>query len=95
MTHVVTTFLRIPDTARAEPVTRQALPPRNGFPSFLSDKVEKIKRAGLGRFAGVAPPPPQERLDALREQARQAGVDDPETRQAKDIYQAMLDVTSY
>jgi len=94
MSHALTN-LRIPDTARAAPAARPAVRPRKVVSEFLFDKMEKVSRAGLGRFFGVAPPPSKERLDALREQARKANADDPETQQAKDIYQSMLDITGH
>jgi len=94
MSQTLTTF-RIPNIPRAAPASRQAVRPRNGIPGFLDEKMETIKRAGLGRFLGVAPPPSKKRLDALREQARKAQADDPEMQQAKDIYQAMLDISGH
>jgi hypothetical protein len=77
--------------------TTAASEPRgqSGSGNFFAAMFASLKRAGLGRFFGVAPPPSRShsKNDNQPEQASEA--ENAETRQAKDIYQAMLDISGH
>ena len=64
-------------------------------PNFFAAMYASLIRAGLGRFFGVAPPVTRGRTNSLAVPEQTGDGDNAETRQAKDIYQAMLDITGH
>ncbi len=64
-------------------------------PNFLVGMLTSLRRAGLGRFFGSAPAMTQGRTNSLNDQVPVGEGENAETRQAKDIYQSMLDITGY
>lgn len=77
-------------TAGSSDRRRQPAPP-----DFFAAKYASLVRAGLGRFFGVAPRVTRKRTKPYGVPEQTGGGDNAETRQAKDIYQAMLDITGY
>ena len=63
--------------------------------NFFAGMFASLNRAGLGRFFGVAPAMSKGRSDSLNRQVPTDDGDNAETRQAKEIYQSMLDITGH
>jgi len=63
--------------------------------NFFADMLTSLRRANLGRFLGVAPPVTRGRIVDLDRSEPSGCGDNEETRQAKDIYQAMLNITGH
>ena len=87
-----------PESTAATPVSRDHRK-QSRAPNFLSAMVASLIRAGLGRFFGVAPPVVRRLNNAhglpVKTGEGGGGGENAETRQAEDIYQAMLDITGH
>jgi|TARA_B100000315_G_scaffold210168_1_gene206258 hypothetical protein len=64
-------------------------------PNFFTGMLASLRRANLGRFFGVTPPVTRGRIEDLDRPDPSGDSDNEETQQAKDIYQAMLDITGH
>ena len=64
-------------------------------PDFFASMFDSLKRAELGRFFGVAPPVAKSRTEGHSGPEQAGDGDNAETRRAKNIYQAMLDITGH
>ncbi len=64
-------------------------------PNFFAAMYASLIRAELGRFFGVAPPVAWRRTNGHSVPEQSGDGDNAETRQAKNIYQAILDITGH
>ncbi len=64
-------------------------------PDFFAGMFASLRRAELDRFFGVTPPVAKSRTKGHSGPEQTGDGDNAETRQAKNIYQAMLDITGH
>lgn len=96
MTHIypVSSQTNEPETdARTDSGAPQRRQSESG--NFFAATLASLKRAGLGRFFGVTPPLHRNLIKRQHETEQTGDGDNAETQQAKDIYQAMLDITGH
>ncbi len=81
--------------ANAETAISSGRQRQSDSPDFFASIYASLIRAGLGRFFGVAPPLPWSRTNGHDVPEQTGDGENAETRKAKDIYQAMLDITGH
>jgi|TARA_B100000315_G_C14525625_1_gene563683 hypothetical protein len=81
--------------ANAKPAISGGRRRQSKSPDFFASMYASLTRAQLGRFFGVAPPVARSRTNVHNVPEQTGDGDNAETRQAKDIYQAMLDITGH
>ncbi len=64
-------------------------------PDFFAGMLASLRRAELGRFFGVTPAVVKSRTEGRSGPEQTGDGDNAETRQARNIYQAMLDITGH
>ncbi len=96
MTHIhpVTSHTHDPE-ANAETTSSSDRRWKSESPDFFAGMLASLRRAELDRFFGVAPPVAKSRTEGHSGPEQTGDGDNAETRQAKNIYQAMLDITGH
>ncbi len=96
MTHIypVTSHTRDPE-ANAATTSSGDRRRQSESPDFFASIFDSLRRAELGQFFGVAPPVAKSRTEGHGGSEQTGDGDNAETRRAKNIYQAMLDITGH